>query len=44
MTDAKVQSAKVLLAAGVPRREVAWELNVSVATLYRWLPANDVTS
>jgi DNA invertase Pin-like site-specific DNA recombinase len=38
MTDSKVESAKRLLASGVPPREVASNLSVSVATLYRWLP------
>jgi DNA invertase Pin-like site-specific DNA recombinase len=39
MTDRKVDAAKQLLASGLPPREVASDLGVSIATLYRWLPA-----
>jgi DNA invertase Pin-like site-specific DNA recombinase len=39
MTDSKIESAKQLLANGVPPREVATNLGVSVPTLYRWIPA-----
>jgi len=39
MTDSKTASAKQLLANGVPPREVATNLGVSVPTLYRWIPA-----
>ncbi len=39
MTEAKVAAARQLLAAGTPAREVAASLGVSVATLYRWVPA-----
>lgn len=39
MTESKVESARRLLAAGTPPREVAKNLGVSVPTLYRWLPA-----
>lgn len=39
MTDSKIESAKKLLANGVPPRDVAQNLGVSVATLYRWVPA-----
>ena len=35
----KVESAKRLLANGIPPREVANNLGVSVPTLYRWVPA-----
>jgi DNA invertase Pin-like site-specific DNA recombinase len=38
MTDSKVASARKLLASGVPPREVAENLGVSVPTLYRWVP------
>jgi len=41
MTDSKIVSAKQLLANGVPPREVATNLGVSVPTLYRWIPAAD---
>ena len=39
MTDSKIAPAKTLLANGVPPRDVAKSLGVSVPTLYRWLPA-----
>lgn len=39
MTDSKIESAKKLLANGVPPRDVAKNLGVSVPTLYRWIPA-----
>jgi DNA invertase Pin-like site-specific DNA recombinase len=39
MTDSKIKSAKKLLASGVPPRDVASNLGVSVPTLYRWIPA-----
>jgi hypothetical protein len=37
MTDSKIESAKKLLANGVPPRDVAMNLGVSVPTLYRWV-------
>lgn len=40
MTDSKIESAKKLLANGVPPRDVAQNLGVSVPTLYRWIPAS----
>lgn len=40
MTAAKVESAKTLLTQGMPVRDVAESLGVSVPTLYRWLPAD----
>ena len=40
MTDSKIESAKKLLSSGVPPKEVAKNLGVSVSTLYRWLPAS----
>ena len=40
MTDSKIESAKKLLSSGVPPKEVAKNLCVSVSTLYRWLPAS----
>jgi DNA invertase Pin-like site-specific DNA recombinase len=39
MTDSKLESARRLLAGGVPVKDVAKNLGVSVPTLYRWLPA-----
>ncbi len=41
MTDTKLQAAKQLLASGTHPQEVASSLDVSLATLYRWLPASD---
>jgi DNA invertase Pin-like site-specific DNA recombinase len=40
MTDSKIKSAKKLLSSGVPPRDVASNLGVSVPTLYRWIPAS----
>jgi DNA invertase Pin-like site-specific DNA recombinase len=40
MDDSKVESAKRLLANGIPPRDVAKNLGVSVPTLYRWVPAS----
>ncbi len=40
MTDSKLASAKKLLNSGVPPKDVAKDLGVSLATLYRWIPAN----
>lgn len=39
MTDSKLESAKKLLASGMPAKDVATNLGVSVPTLYRWLPS-----
>jgi DNA invertase Pin-like site-specific DNA recombinase len=36
MTDSKIESAKKLLASGVPPKDVAKNLGVSIPTLYRW--------
>ena len=40
MTESKIESAKKLLASGVPAKDVAKNLCVSVPTLYRWVPAS----
>ena len=40
MTDSKIESAKKLLASGVPLKKVEKNLGVSVPTLYRWVPAS----
>jgi DNA invertase Pin-like site-specific DNA recombinase len=40
MTDSKIASAKKLLTNGVPPRDVAKNLGVSIPTLYRWIPAS----
>jgi len=39
MTDSKIESAKKLLANGVPPRDVVQNLGVSIPTLYCWIPA-----
>ncbi|MBZ0292187.1 MAG: recombinase family protein [Anaerolineae bacterium] len=38
MTDSKIKSAKKLLRAGMLPRDVAHDLEISMATLYRWIP------
>lgn len=40
MTESKIESAKKLLLNGVPPRDVAKNLSVSVPTLYRWVPSS----
>ena len=40
MTSGKIESAKQLLAGGMPPRDVAKNLGVSIPTLYRWVPAS----
>lgn len=40
MTVSKIESARKLLANGVPPRDVAKNLGVSLPTLYRWIPAS----
>jgi DNA invertase Pin-like site-specific DNA recombinase len=40
MTESKIVSARKLLANGVPPRDVAKNLGVSILTLYRWVPAS----
>jgi DNA invertase Pin-like site-specific DNA recombinase len=40
MTDSKIVSAKKLLANGIPPKDVAKNLGISVPTLYRWIPAS----
>ena len=40
MTPGKTESAKQLLGGGMPPREVAKNLGVSIPTLYRWVPAS----
>jgi len=39
MTNSKIASAKKLLKAGALAKDVAADLNISVATLYRYIPA-----
>ena len=38
MTDSKIKSAKKLLQSGMLPKDVAEDLGVSLATLYRWIP------
>lgn len=40
MTDSKIESARKLLASGMPPKDVAKNLGVSIPTLYRWVPAS----
>lgn len=42
MTSSKVESAKKLLSSGVPPKDVAQNLGVSIPTLYRWVPAASI--
>lgn len=44
MTESKIASAKKLLAEGMTPRDVAQNLGVSIPTLYRWLPASEMTT
>lgn len=44
MTESKIRSAKRLLQQGIPPKEVALNLGVSVPTLYRWVPATETSS
>ncbi len=37
-TDSKIKSAKKLLRTGMAPKDVANDLGVSLATLYRWIP------
>ena len=43
MTDSKIAAAKRLLEDGIPPKDVASDLGVSIPTLYRWLPASKRT-
>jgi hypothetical protein len=38
MTDSKIESAKKLLASGVPLKNMDKNLGVSILTLCRWAP------
>jgi DNA invertase Pin-like site-specific DNA recombinase len=42
MTPSKVESATTLLKQGTPPTEIARNFGVSVATLYRWIPASSL--
>jgi len=41
MSESKLESARKLLASGIPPKEVAKNLGISVPTLYRWVPASE---
>ena len=41
MTPGKVEAAKKLLDQGMPAKDVANNLGVSIPTLYRWCPASE---
>jgi len=43
MTDSKLKSARKLLADGIPPKEVANNLGISIPTLYRWCPASEIS-
>jgi DNA invertase Pin-like site-specific DNA recombinase len=40
LTDTKLVSARKLLLSGVPPKDVASSLGVSIPTLYRWIPSS----
>ncbi len=40
MTESKIEFAKKLLSSGLPAKDVAKNLGVSLPTLYRWVPAS----
>ena len=40
MTAGKIESARQLLGSGMPPKDVARNLGVSVPTLYRWVPGH----
>lgn len=42
MCESKLVSAKALLSSGITPREVAKNLDVSIPTLYRWIPASSI--
>jgi DNA invertase Pin-like site-specific DNA recombinase len=42
MTANKVEAAKKLLQEGIPAKDVAENLGVSIPTLYRWCPASEL--
>lgn len=40
MTKSKIESARKLLKSGMPPKDVAQNLGISIPTLYRWIPAS----
>lgn len=43
MTKSKMVSAKKLLIDGIPPKDIARDLGISIPTLYRWIPASSYT-
>lgn len=43
MTASKIESAKKLLKSGVLPKDIARNLGISIPTLYRWIPASEMT-
>jgi len=41
MTESKIVAAKKLMASRMGHHEIAKELGISIATLYRWIPASE---
>lgn len=41
MTKSKIDAAKSLFKQGMPAKDVASSIEVSIATLYKWIPAED---
>jgi DNA invertase Pin-like site-specific DNA recombinase len=41
MTSSKLEAAKKLINEGMPPKDIAQTLGVSVPTLYRWCPASE---
>jgi DNA invertase Pin-like site-specific DNA recombinase len=42
LTESKLESARKLLLSGIPPKDVADNLGVSIPTLYRWIPASSL--
>ena len=40
MTTSKIESAKKLIASGSLPKDIAYNLGISIPTLYRWIPAS----
>ena len=43
MTDGHLEAGRQLVASGIPAREVAANLGVSIAVLYRWVPVRETS-
>ena len=41
MTKSKIEAAKSLFAQGMPIKDVETNLEISAATIYRWIPAKE---